>query len=106
MRIPAFVEYSVMSSLVDTTLQINVTNILVSSSVPQKYTGEVMPIQLSTAFASSLDTHSRSKQFKVTEIRLASIPSFKWSALYCAMDTTIVQINCVDECSGPILGRQ
>jgi hypothetical protein len=60
-------------------VQIKVNYILISSRVPEKYTGEVMAIQFGAPVTRTFNTYSRTKSSKKFQIRFHTIIETEWS---------------------------
>jgi hypothetical protein len=82
---------------------VEVHDILVCWSVPQKNAGEVISIQLTAAGARALDAYPRAKHFEVYDVGLAIVPTFKRSLTGSQVDKPVVQIDGVKQGGRPKL---
>jgi hypothetical protein len=77
LEVPGLIELSVMASLDNTTVEIQINDILISSGVPKKQTFKVMVIKLATTFPGLLDANSGAKKFEMADIRFNAIQTFE-----------------------------
>ena len=106
MGVPGFIENCMVGCFCNTTVEINVANVVISSTVAQENTAEVMFIQLSTSVAGTLDTDSGTEKFQSAQVGFDSVPSFKWGALESGMDAAVMKVDRVDHCCRPVLCRE
>ena len=77
----------------DATVQIEVTNILVSGSIAKKNAPKIMLVKFSTTVASTFYTYTRTKNLEPSEIWFNPIPAFERSALEFRVNTAIMKID-------------
>ena len=78
MVVPCLVEDSMVAGLDDARGEVNIPDVLIRGGVPKEDAGKVMSIQLGTTLPSLFNTDLGAKNFKVTEVRRASVPGLKW----------------------------
>ena len=91
--VPSFIKNSMVGNFSDTTVQIEITNILVSGSIAKKNAPKIMLVKFSTTVASAFHTYTRTKNLEPSEIRLNPIPAFERSALEFRVNAAIMKIH-------------
>jgi len=81
-----------MRPFYNTTLQVQVNNVLIRSGVSQKYSFEVMAVQLGPTFAGLFDADMGAKHFEMSNIRLNTKYAFERGFSGGGVDHTIVKI--------------
>jgi hypothetical protein len=82
---------------------VEVQNILVCCSVPQKNAREVVLIQLIAAGARALDAYPRAKRVEVCDVGLVIVPTFEWSLAGSRVDKPVVQVDGMEQGGRPKL---
>ncbi len=66
-----------MASLDGTTIDVEMSYILICRCIPEEYSGKIVLVQLGRIIARMFNAHPRAKEFEVFEIWFDSPPTFK-----------------------------
>ena len=106
MEVPSFIKDGMMAGLYNARCCVDVHYILVGGRVAQKYSREVMSVQLATASARALDTHARAKCLEVGHIRSPSVPALKRCDARGRVDESILEVHGVKERGRPEFSQE
>jgi hypothetical protein len=82
-----------MASFDDTTVEIKINDILISSCVPKKQTFKVMAIKLATTFPGLLDANSGAKKFEMADIWFNAVQTFEGGFTCGSMNHAVMEVD-------------
>ena len=77
MKIPLLVKLSVVAALCQTSVNIEIKNVLVSRRIAEKYPMEVVSVEFAASIAGPFDANSGAKQFKGSKVGFDAVISFE-----------------------------
>jgi hypothetical protein len=82
-----------MASLDNTTVQVQINDIMISSCVPKKQPFKVMAIELAMTFTGLLDTNPGAKKFEMADIWFNSIQTFEGGFTCSSMNHAVMEVD-------------
>ncbi len=106
LEVPCLVEGGMVAGFCVATVEVKVANVLVCRGVPEEQSGEVVFVQFGALIPCLLDAYMRTKEFEVLEVWFDAPPSFEVGDTRTGVDTSVVEVGCMEQSSRPILRFQ
>ena len=106
MEVPGFVEGRMVACLDNAIVQVDVSDVGISSSIANEDSRIVMVVQFGGPFACLFDADTGAKDLQMTKVGFTSVPSFKRGSTGMTDDTAVVEVYRMKECRGPVFRVQ
>ena len=90
MKVPRLIELSMMATLDDAGVEIQVDDVVVRGSVAKEYALEVVTVQFPTPNAQHFNADTGAKKLQVADARFMSIESLEWGLFGDGVDEPVV----------------
>ncbi len=77
--------------------EVKVANVLVSRGVPEEQSGKVVFVEFGESISCLLHADTGTKEFEVLEVWFDAPPTFKRGDTGTGVDTTIVEVGCMEQ---------
>jgi hypothetical protein len=77
--------------------EVKVANVLVSRDVLEEQSGKVMFVEFEALISCLLHADTRTKEFEVLEVWFDAPPTFERGDTGTGVDTTIVEVGCIEQ---------
>ena len=104
LEIPRLIEDGVVACFDDTAIEINISDILVSSGIAEEDTAEGMAIQLGASATGTSHTYSGSEHLEETEVGFLAEPSFVRSPVCDGVNPAVKDVDSMEKGGGPEFG--
>ncbi len=97
LEVPCLVEGGMVADFCVAAGEVKVVNVLVSRGVPKEQSGKVVFVEFGVLISCLLHTDMRTKEFEVLEVWFDAPPTFKRGDTGTGVDTTIVEVGCMEQ---------
>ncbi len=99
LEVPCLIEGSMVAGFFVAAGEVKVVNVLVSRGVPKEQSGKVVFIEFGALISCLLHADMRTKEFEILEVWFDAPPTFKRGDTGTGVDTTIVEVGCMEQSS-------